>query len=402
MAKNNPINLSDLRAYARMLTDASIGITDLAEALHQRIVHPPFLPSTPVQHLITKVSALGYKGVRLGAKSIGGGLDKALALLPSGLDKEASSEKREALLATLNGVLGDYLEEKENPLAIKMSFRKEGKEIPLDTESLKKAYKKNNGKVLLMVHGSCMNDLQWKQEEYNHGSVLAEEFGLIPIYLHYNSGRHISTNGQELSLLMEKLQELWPGKIKEWHILAHSMGGLVSRSAVYYAQKEKKSWIKSLKKIIFLGSPHHGAPLEKAGNFVDLILEATPYAKPFARLGKIRSAGVTDLRYGNLLEEDWQGIDRFENRRDNRVPVPLPEKINCYAIAAIKGKEKPNSISRLVGDGMVPLKSALGQHRSKKKQLIFKEENTHVVYNTNHLQLLNAPEVLDRLRLWMA
>jgi len=402
MAKNNPIHFSDLRAYVRMLTDASLGITDLAEALHKRIVHPPLLPSTPIQHLITKVAGWGYQGVRLGTKSIGGGLDKALALLPQSLDKEASSEKREALLATLNGVLGDYLEAKANPLAIKMSFRNRGQAISLDKASLKKAYGKSSGKVLLMVHGSCMNDWQWTQDAHNHGSILAKEFGFSPIYLHYNSGRHISTNGQDLSLLMEKLQNNWPVRIKEFHILAHSMGGLVSRSAMHYAQAEKKTWIKALKKVIFLGSPHHGAPLEKAGNFVDLLLEATPYAKPFARLGKIRSAGVTDLRHGNLLTEDWEGLDRFENRRDNRLPVPLPKQIECFAIAAIKGKEKANYIGRLVGDGMVPLKSALGQHRSKKKQLVFKKGHTHIVYNTNHLQLLHAPEVLDQLKFWLA
>lgn len=105
------------------------------------------------------------------------------------------------------------------------------------------------------------------------------------------------------------------------------MGGLVSRSAIHYGQQQQKLWTKHLKKIIFLGTPHHGAPLEQAGNFLDVILEAIPYAKPFARLGKIRSAGVTDLRYGNLLDEDWQNNDRFKMQGDQRKNISLPEQV---------------------------------------------------------------------------
>ena len=74
-------------------------------------------------------------------------------------------------------------------------------------------------------------------------------------------------------------------------------------------------WPARLDDLVFLGTPHHGAPLERAGNWVDLLLGATPYAAPFARLGKLRSAGITDLRHGNLLDEDWVGRDRFAPRR---------------------------------------------------------------------------------------
>ena len=93
-------------------------------------------------------------------------------------------------------------------------------------------------------------------------------------------------------------------------------------------------WRKKLDKLVFLGTPHHGAPLERIGNWVDVILGKTPYAAAFARLGKIRSAGVTDLRYGDLLDEDWQGRDRFAREPDPRRPVPLPKGVACYAIAA--------------------------------------------------------------------
>jgi hypothetical protein len=53
---------------------------------------------------------------------------------------------------------------------------------------------------------------------------------------------------------------------------------------------------------------------------VDLILGVSAYTAPLARLGKIRSAGITDLRYGNLVDEDWAGRDRFAGGGDRRNP----------------------------------------------------------------------------------
>ena len=115
------------------------------------------------------------------------------------------------------------------------------------------------------------------------------------------------------------------------------MGGLVARSACHYGAAAGHAWLRHLRTLVFLGTPHHGAPMERGGNWIDLLLGISPYSAPLARLGKIRSAGITDLRYGNLTHEDWQGRDRFA-RGDRRRFVPLPEGVRCYAIAATTAK----------------------------------------------------------------
>jgi pimeloyl-ACP methyl ester carboxylesterase len=393
---------SILQGLSQLITAATIGITDLVEAMHRRVVHPPFLPSTPVQDLITAIAGITYKNVRWSTQVIGGGLDKALGQLTPVLGEIKSTDEREVIRSLLNGLVGDYLEEKENPLKITMQFRYQAEAIALDSESLKEIYPTVNGKILVMVHGSCMNDLQWTRKDHNHGTALAKELGKTPIYLQYNSGRHISTNGQDFNELIEKLVQHWPVPVKELVIIAHSMGGLVTRSALHYGQQQQQTWTKYLKKIVFLGTPHHGAPLERTGNYLDGILESIAYAKPFARLGKVRSGGITDLRYGNLVDEDWQGSDRFDNKGDQRQHIPLPKRIACYNIAAVLGKETDAISPRMIGDSMVDIKSALGQHENPAKQLQFKKQNTWVAYGVSHLGLLNNLEVYAKIKRWLS
>mgnify|MGYP001824205318 CR=1 FL=1 len=392
---------SDLQGIARLISEATIGITDLVEAMHNRVVHPPFLPSTPIQHLITTIAGVTYKNIKWSTKFIGNGLDRGLEQLVPVFGTIKSTEKKEAISSALNGVIGDYLEEKENPLKIKMQFRNMGKAISLDSKGLEMAYPIANGKILLMVHGSCMNDIQWTQKGHNHGTLLAKEFHKTPIYLHYNSGLHISTNGQNFNELLEELVSNWPVQVEEMIIIAHSMGGLVTRSALNYGQQQQKKWTKHLKKIIFLGTPHHGTPLERAGNYLDVILENIPYTKPFARLGKIRSAGVTDLRYGYLLDEDWEKIDRFKIQSNKKQNIPLPDQILCFSIAASIGKETNSLSSKLVGDRLVDIDSALGKHKNPDKDLQFKKENTWIAYENTHLDLLSNPKIYAKIKGWL-
>ena len=135
-----------------------------------------------------------------------------------------------------------------------MQFRHKSKSIKLDSENIRAVYPKINGKILLMVHGSCMNDIQWTRQNHNHGKIVAEELNKTLIYLNYNSGIHISSNGQNLNNSLEELVQNWPVPIEELVIVAHSMGGLVTRSALYYGEQHEKNWTKHLKKVVFLVS----------------------------------------------------------------------------------------------------------------------------------------------------
>jgi len=235
----------------------------------------------------------------------------------------------------------------------------------------------------------------------NH-AALARDLGYTPVYLHYNTGLHVSSNGRAFAGLIEVLLEQWPVAVKELVIIGHSMGGLVSRSACHYGALAGHDWPTRLRKLVFLGTPHHGAPLERGGHWVDVILGVSPYTAPFARLGKIRSAGVTDLRHGNLLDEDWEGRDRFAHAQDLRQPVPLPKRVQCYAIAATTGSRAGDLGDRVLGDGLVPVDSALGRHADPRRALEIPESRQWIGYGMNHLDLLSHPEVYAAMKRWLA
>jgi pimeloyl-ACP methyl ester carboxylesterase len=393
---------SELQGLIHLIMDATIGVTDLVESMHKQVIQPPFLPATTIQKSITKITSFTYNNIRWSTLFVGKNAHKIVSKLTPAIGNLKASDKKEIILSVLNGVIGDYLEEKENPLKITMQFRYQAKAFSIDKKIIKQTYSKVNGKIILMVHGSCMSDIQWTHKNHNHGKVVAEDLQKTIIYLNYNSGKHVSTNGKELSLQLEKLVTQWPVPITELAVIAHSMGGLVTRSAIYYGEQHKNNWTKLLKKVVFLGTPHHGSHVERTGNYLDIILAATPYLKPFARLAKIRSAGVTDLRYGNLVDEDWLDKDRFELKKDKRQHISLSKNINFYSIAAVTSKETASLSKQIFGDTLVNVKSALGQHKNPDKNLHFKKENIWIAYQSNHLDLLSNPKIIEKLKEWLA
>jgi hypothetical protein len=327
-------------------------------------------------------TALVYRLVEGAAQAVGLGVDTALGtlapLLEAG-DAAPGTPEREAVLAALNGVLGDRLAAEGNPLATAMTLRRDGEAT---------------GRALLLVHGLCMNERQWRRERegavVDHGADLAAAFGFTPVAVRYNSGLPVARNGRELAERLEGLVAAWPVALNELSVLAHSMGGLVVRAAVHHAQLEGMVWPARLKRLVFLGTPHHGAPLERAGSGLDAILGSTPWSAPFARLGALRSAGITDLRYGKVREGE---------AADD--PLPLPAGVACFAIAGTLSSRRRALADALVGDGLVPLDSALGRHADPARCLDIPNTRQWIATRTGHLGLLGSPEVGRKLAAWL-
>lgn len=392
---------SDLRGLARLAVEGTVGVTDLVESMHQGIRHP-LTPGKP-RHAVggRGLSGLVYGTIRALTRTVGLGVEAALAPLDALEGTPLLSPQRETLLAALNGVLGDHLVATGNPLATPMRLFHAGQPLVLETAALRAALPKPGTHLLVLIHGLCHNERQWGQSGFDHGVALARDLGCTTLYLRYNTGLHISTNGQALADLLEALLAQWPEPVARLDVLAHSMGGLVARSACHQAQAAGLAWPASLRHLIFLGTPHHGAPLERWGHWFERGLEASPFASPLARLGKVRSAGITDLRHGNLLQEDWQGLDPGTEAEDRRQSVPLPAGVRCCAVAGTAGEDADSWQGRLWGDGLVSVDSALGRHPDPQHDLAFPENQTWIGQGLGHLDLLTRPEVYEQVRRWL-
>ncbi|MGL5002451.1 MAG: lipase family alpha/beta hydrolase, partial [Casimicrobium sp.] len=299
-----------------------------------------------------------------------------------------SSFERDAMISALNGVISDHLVKTKNELAIKMSFCVNGQSISLTRESLA-PIAQHSKKIVILVHGLCMNDRQWLREGHDHGAALAKDLDFTPLYLRYNSGRSVSTNGREFAQRLEALIAAWPSAIEEIAVVAHSMGGLVTRSALEHGASAKHRWMQHVKRVVFLGTPHLGAPLERGGHWIDLILGAAPFVKPLARIGKIRSAGIVDLRHGNVRD----------SANEEALFSKPPRGTQFFAIAATTGKTENDWRGKLIGDGLVPVESALAMVDGHSA---FAKSRQSVALETGHMALLNSPFVYRKIVGWLS
>lgn len=382
--------------------DGVTGVTDMVEAVHAAVVHLPSVIGRPAPSSTSGIPGFVYRNIRGIAGLVGSGIDRSLQAVAPVLGVSALSPQREAAIAIANGVLGDHLEASGNPLAIRMQMRLRGVPLALDTASLAERVPAAGGRLLVQVHGLCMNDLQWRRASHDHGSALSEELGMSAVHLHYNTGRHVAHNGEDFARLLESLVDAWPVPVEELTLLCHSMGGLVARSALEQAGIANLAWARLPLRVVFLGTPHHGAPLERAGSWADMLLGVTPYSAPLVRLGKLRSAGIQDLRHGNL--HGPEGYDRdSDGRADVRRPMPLPAHVEAYAVAASTAPARPvaGSGTGARGDGLVPIASALGQHRRRALDLRIPQSQRWVGYGINHLEMLGSEAVYQRLLRWL-
>jgi len=392
MATVHRQQLSDLHGVSRLAVDATLGITGLVETLHHTILMLPGPVGRARGPGRTRgITGFVYGCVHRAAKLVGTGLEAALIPLVARLPEGESSPERDAWVAALNGVYGDHLATSGNPLAIEMSLRHRGQPLdPARAAALHAELRAGEGRrLLLMLHGLCLNERHWQRAGHDHGAALAADLGFVPVYLRYNTGLRVADNGLALAGLLEQLFEAWPGAKPELAIVAHSMGGLVARSALHQAGSAGHAWPRRLRDCVFLGTPQQGAPLERAGHWLDRTMDLSPYVAPFTRLGKARSAGITDLRHGCITHRA-------------REFVPLPPRVRFHAVAATLGKKRGVLADRVLGDGLVPVNSALGRHADPSRQLRIPARRQSIIHDLGHLDLLSSPEVYARLRGWLA
>jgi hypothetical protein len=147
--------------------------------------------------------------------------------------------------------------------------------------------------------------------------------------------------------------------------------------------------------VFCLGTPHLGAPLEKAANVAGWALARLPETRAFAKLVNGRSVGIKDLRFGSCAEADWCDCDPDEFLRDRCQDVPFLETATYYFIGATL-RDNQNA---LIGDLLVRYPSASGNGR--RRRIPFEIDNGLHLGRATHFDLLNHPAVYEQLRKWL-
>lgn len=400
---------SEVRALAELgLTEIGVateGVRKVHRAISDRVFAGVRLGTGP---LVAPVKALHdgitdgvYKAIEVSTTTAGEVAGKSMPSLKS-WRPPSQTVRGAAAIGIVNGLIGDKLEAAGSALAVDpMSIRVDGAVVSPTRPALKRAFNEPSGRIVVFLHGLVETEHAWRLGgQPTYGDRLADDEGITAIGIRYNTGRHISANGRTLSYLLEATVRNWPVPVSDLVIVGHSMGGLVARSAAHHGATSGMRWTNLTSLTVSLGTPHTGAPLERAAHIGSSLLAHADETAPFGRLLRRRSAGIRDLRYGSLVDQDWRGRDDESLTAAALTEVPLLDGATHCFVSASVAKSGRNPLGYVIGDGLVLARSAAG--RATGRRIGFPSGAGFHVRGAHHLSLLNHDAVYAQLRIWVA
>jgi pimeloyl-ACP methyl ester carboxylesterase len=296
-----------------------------------------------------------------------------------------------------NGMFGEYAVTRGGELPAAMTVRLDHRRVELNRAALATAFPSASGRIVIFLHGLVETERSWfhrpdpakARTGTDFGSRLVEDHSCTAVYLRYNTGRHVSDNGRELVGLLSTLVERWPVEVDEIVLVGHSMGGLVARSALHQAQAQALPWVSKVTRLVCLGTPHTGAPLERGVAGTAALLGRFATAAPLVGLLALRSDGIKDLAQGYLHQDQWQ-----DENADALVSVAtvLPAGVRQYFVAVTLSRTEGSLWGRLVGDLLVAPTSAADRTQSADFQWFG---------GMNHFDLLRHDTIYDAVLAWL-
>lgn len=345
------------------------------------------VPARLVQGAHDAITTGVYAAVRHGAGALLGLVGDAERLW---VDPNRVPAGRElAFRSALNAAAGDALAQAGSPLAVQMGLHAAGQALELEPESLAGL----NERVCVFIHGLACDEQSWSlfgeawrgspwdRDGVSYGSLLADELGISPLYLRYNTGLAIDDNALQFAGHLAQLAEHAPPHVREIVLVGHSMGGLVARRACEQLSEADAAWRRRVGTVVCLGSPHQGAPLEKLGHFVAAALNLSNVTQPLGTIANARSRGIKDLRHGL----------RGKARRADGLALRLVAGSLADEADAMMGP----MVGSMLGDGLVTT------HSASDASLGGDVERVELA-GIGHMALLNHPRVYALIRGWLA
>jgi pimeloyl-ACP methyl ester carboxylesterase len=400
---------AEVRALSRVAFDElENGPKGIAE-MHGAIAARAFLgvsrgvgpAARPVQLAHDAIAQGVYGALRGSTRLLGSGVDAALRRRRFEGPPLSVTPAGSVALAALQGLRGDALTEEGSPLAQPLAVRVGGRPVPPERDALAAAFPAATPRLAVFLHGLMETELAWRLgARPTYGELLRDDLGCTPIEIRYNSGLHVSENGRLLAERLDTLVAAWPVEVEQIALIGHSMGGLVARSACYQADQAGAAWVRRVRHVVTLGTPHLGAPLAQLVHYAGAALDAVPETRAFAKFLRRRSAGIRDLRHGSLVEQDWRGRDPEALRAQACAEVPLLDGATHCFVSATVTRDANHPLGRVIGDLLVLVPSAAGRGRTRR--IPFRSEHGLHVSGATHFALLNHPAIYARMREWLA
>ena len=385
--KSTPLTVGDVfEGLTHLATSGVLEVTEIVESLHSELLLRPLgrFNEDALARWQNGFTRKFYNGMRFLVQKVGTGITQtnikvARKALRRYHDRRLPNTLKQGV-NIINGMIGDHLIDQQSPLAVPMTlYDRYGQ--PLGN--------KLSGRIVVLCHGFALSYLNWhpcEDDSLGENIALAQPQSTV-LYLDYNTGKRISQNGRRLSHIIKQLVEENPD-ITQIDLVGYSMGGLVARSALFYAEQEGLDWIDRAGNLVTIGTPHQGTLLERTGHYLLDIIGKVPFAASLSKMGNIRSAGIIDLRHGSIRDEDWKYLKQRDVLPEEfRHPTKLPRHVRTYFIAgSIAEGIYDSKATNLVGDGLVTVESALGE-AGELHTLYVPEGRKAVFYGVNHLNL---------------
>ncbi|EKF73718.1 hypothetical protein A11A3_12168 [Alcanivorax hongdengensis A-11-3] len=357
----------EVGGVAQLVSRFGNEVTQVVQDIHGTIANPLGLRGASYTP-----APMVYNLIRYGFRQAGN-----MAALAN-LAVDPSRELRDSLdlQSILNGIFGQLLVEQNSRYALPMQML--GAPLNPDADTL-----------ILFVHGLCMNEACWQSPaSLAFADWAGQQLNAEVRFLRYNTGLHISDNGRKLAGLLAHT-----ALPRNLILVGHSMGGLVSRSALHQARERGDSWVDKVSHLACLGSPHQGALLERIGNQANRLLGTTPYSRPLMRLANLRSDGIRDLRFGYVLEEQWRDRPLDEPRPSSKVPLD-PHVQQLFIAGSTSGQDQASPS----GDWLVNVDSALGRTLYPHAPQL----QRHLFYRMGHMTMIEEPRTYQFLQQWLS
>jgi pimeloyl-ACP methyl ester carboxylesterase len=396
---------NELRGLGDLLGLVVDRFTAPVEGMHRAVADRSLrwigLSGAPTRRRVDAAIATFYDAIRLTGSAVGTTVGLGAMVAVRGGEPISGSSLGSRVQAIINATWGDQLEQQGNELRIEMSLRDvEGSLVTVTPDELAVGFPSATSRVVVLVHGLGRTERCWqgKGEQVGLRERLAADPSVTPVMVRYNSGRHISENGEDMARLLDHLWRSWPTPIESISLVGHSMGGLVIRSACHVGQAAHHSWVDTVDQVVTVGTPHLGAPLEKVANVVSWGLRVTPESRSLADFLDARSVGIKDLRFGAIAEDDWRGSEPDALLHNTVSYLPTLEEVDHHFVTAVITSDPAHPVGALVGDLMVRPASGTGQGRRRR----IEATDVRVLGGRRHFDLLHDPEIQDQVMDWLS